>query len=68
MQCLRHLEVITRFFRNDKISITIKVIKTQIPNLVRATRFWNNRLQGTQSRKIGKPNNFKFWEQVNQRV
>jgi hypothetical protein len=23
MQCLRHLEVITRFFRNDKISITI---------------------------------------------
>jgi hypothetical protein len=31
------------------------------------TRFWNNRLQGAQSRKIGKPNNFKFWEQVNQR-
>ena len=28
MQCLHRLEVITCFFRNDKITITIKVIKT----------------------------------------
>jgi len=28
MLCLLRLEVMTRFFRNDKITIKIKVIKT----------------------------------------
>jgi hypothetical protein len=38
-------------------SIAIKRIFS-ISNLVRTTRFWNNLRYG-QSRKVGKPNNFK---------
>ena len=39
--------------------VAVIVIKTQISNLVGATRFWNNLHHVDQHQKIRKPNNLK---------